>query len=138
GDFDRYEEAVADYVAFQAEGQGRAWHDSAGADVTVRGGFTLLHPTDRTFGAENEFLFDYGVRFGHRWTRLEATAALSGRFFMTGCCGSFTQRNADQATFEFTWHAPITPRVGLRLPLTETPKNLYKSAVILGVSVPIE
>lgn len=138
GDFDRFEEAVPDYLTVTADGQFRAWHDSAGADVTVRAGFTLLHPTDQTFGATDQYYADYGVRFGHRWTRLEVGATVTGRYYMSGAGGTVNDRNLAQGAVELGWHGRVVPRVGFRLPITGNLKGLYKSAVTVGVSVPVE
>ena len=138
GDFDRYEEAVADYLTVAADGQFRAWHDSAGADVTVRGGLSLFHPTDPTFGAKDEYYFNYGIRFGHRWTRLEVGADVTGRYYMSANGGTVTDRNLAQGSVTLGWHARVVPRVGLRLPITENLKGFYKSVVTVGVSVPVE
>lgn len=138
GDFDRYEQMAPKMLILHAEGQGKVWRDSAGAEVQVRAGFTLMHPTAGSPASENSFLFDYGVRFGHRWPRLELGAALTGRMIMTGGGGgNFLQRNVDQATAELIWHGRVTPHVGFRLPIDEQAKDLLKSAIIVGIELPL-
>lgn len=137
-DWDRFEQVAQKELIVHAEGQGQVWHDSAGADVTVRVGFTLFHPTESGSGTENSFVGDYGFRFGHRWTKLEAGAAVTGRFLLSGAYGSVTDRNTDQGAFDLAWHGKVAPRVSFRFPITGNLKSVYKYALTFGVEVPIE
>lgn len=137
GDFDRYEEMLPKYLTIHAEGQEKVWRDSAGADVRIRVGFTLFHPTEALSGNENSFFGDYGFRFGHRWPKVDLGLAVTGRWILSGNGGSVWDRNISQAAFDLGWHGRVEPRVAFRIPVSGNIKTLYKSAVTLGLTVPL-
>lgn len=138
GDFNRFEQAVPNVATVHAEGQGRVWKDSGGADVRVRAGMTLLHNNQVQGADANTFLFDYGVRFGRGFGKFAATAALTGRFILSGDVGGVAERNLPHGELGLAWHGPLVASLGYRVPLTQQTKALYHSAWVAGVTLPIE
>jgi len=137
GDFDRFEEVLPHTLTIRAEAQGKVWQDSSGADVRARAGLAIFHPTGAGATGDNTFLVDYGVRFGREFGKFDLGAAMTGRYFMSGNGGGFNQRNATEADVELAWHGAVTPRAAFRIPVTETLKNAYKTALTLGLEVPL-
>jgi hypothetical protein len=135
GDYDRAEEMLPQTLTIHAEGQGKVWRDSSGADVRVRAGFSIFHPTDTGSGSDNTLLFDYGIRFGRGFDRIAFGAGITGRYWASGSGGTFTDRNVTEGAVDLAWHGRVTPRVALRIPLTEPFKNAYSTALILGLEV---
>lgn len=136
-DFDRFEEMLPDILTIRAEAQGKVWQDSSGADVRARAGMSIFHPTGTGSTGDNTFLVDYGVRFGREFGKADLGVAMTGRYFMSGNGGGFNQRNATEADIELAWRGPVTPRASLRIPVTETLKSAYKTALTLGLEVPL-
>ena len=140
GDYDRFEQALPKRLAVHAEGQAEAFRGDDGATVRYRLGATFLHYTGEAAGNANDFLFDYGLRFGRDEGDVAFGLSVTGRFFLSGGAGgSLAQRTTHQAGFDVAWQGPIRPRVALRIPLDAPLKGGgYRYEVTVGLTVPVQ
>jgi hypothetical protein len=132
-DYERFDQTItADLWVISGMGHWTAWTDGQGSTVRVRFGGTIFHPTE--YGGTDELVADYGVRFGKALGRVELSAALTGRYFVTQQDLGPEAGSINSAAVELvTRQGRVRPSIGLRFPLDAEVRDDVPYVLLLGV-----
>lgn len=136
-DYDQFEAYVPDVLSLYLRlGMASAPASGSGPVTRIRIGPTVFVPRTDDPSDETEVMADYSGYLGYRTARVEAGAAITGRFMVTVDGGSLGERTVHQLTLGGSLRGGrIRPHAFVRLPLDDDLKEELKSVIGVGLVV---